>query len=360
MVRRYITNLFKVQLGIFILVLLLITTEQLRFLEQKEADLTTTLTLIFSSAPQMLTTTFPLVILLSSLFTYLGLARSSELVIVRASGISALRILIPPIITTLLIGLVIVTVFNPIVAASIRKNDEIRQSFSKTQTSQLSISEDGLWLRQTTEQSHFVIQASSSSNAGTILYNVRFHEFSPTGILIRRIEAETARLFSGEWRLYRVKQWRFLDFTLKDRTDVRPFTELRIPTELTRDKILEGFTPPEKISIWDIPSFIKQLKTSGFSTVKHDLFFQSQLSMPILLTAMFLIGAVFSLRPARFGHTGVMALLAVMSGFLLFSLNNVAESLGEAQEVSIGLAAWAPPIAAILFVTALILHLEDG
>lgn len=79
-----------------------------------------------------------------------------------------------------------------------------------------------------------------------------------------------------------------------------------------------------------------------------------------MLVAMMFIGAAFSLRHARFGHAGIMALLAILSGFLLFALKNVAESLGQAQEVPILLATWAPPTAAALFALAFVLHLEDG
>ncbi len=79
-----------------------------------------------------------------------------------------------------------------------------------------------------------------------------------------------------------------------------------------------------------------------------------------MLVAMMLIGTAFSLRHARFGHLGVMALLAVVSGFVLFAIVNVAESLGQAQEVPILLAIWAPPLAATLFAMAFVLHLEDG
>ena len=75
---------------------------------------------------------------------------------------------------------------------------------------------------------------------------------------------------------------------------------------------------------------------------------------------MMLIGAAFSLRHARFGHAGVMAIMAILTGFLLFAIKSVAESLGQAQEVPILLATWASPLAAALFALAFVLHLEDG
>lgn len=358
--RRFLMNVLKVQLGIFTLILLLNATEQLRFLENKNADLTMTIWVIMTSLPQVLSITFPLVILLASLFTFLSLSRSSEMVVVRASGVSALKVLKGPIITAVILGVISVAIVNPIVAANIRKHEELKDSFSGKNPSLLSFSKDGLWLRQATENNNYIIQARSSARDGTLLFDVRFHEFDPEGTLISRIEADRANLQDGSWRLTQATQWRFLDKNLTDTSDIGQFDELLISTDLTSDKIIGSFAAPEKTSIWEIPRFISQLEASGFTSIRHRTFFQSQLSTPLLLAAMVLTGAVFAFRPSRFGNSGIMALLAILSGFLLFALKNVAESLGEAQEVPVLLAAWAPATAALLIALSLLLHLEDG
>ena len=65
-------------------------------------------------------------------------------------------------------------------------------------------------------------------------------------------------------------------------------------------------------------------------------------------------------RPARFGQTGVMILLAVLAGFSLYFLKDFAESLGAQGQIPLAVAAWTPPVAAILLALSLLLHLEDG
>lgn len=358
--RRFLISLLRVQIGVSVLVFLLIATEELRFLSQKDVDLQTTIWLITLKLPEMLAITFPIVMLLASLFLFLGLARTSELVIVRASGVSALKILLAPIVVSILIGVIAIALINPIVAATIRNVDLIHTQISGGKSNLLSISGDGLWLRQTTPTGQFVIQAQRSNSRGSVLYNVRFHEYTETGILMRRIEAPRAELKSGEWKLFRAVQWQFIKTNGTSEIEILEARNINLPTDLTRERILESFATPETLSIWRIPAFIEQLELSGFSAVSHKVFLHSQFSGPLMLVAMVLIGAAFSLRHARFGHTGIMALLAVLSGFLLFALKNVAESLGEAQEVPIILATWAPPAAAALFALTYLLHLEDG
>ena len=358
--QRFFLNTLRVQLGLFSILVLLVAVEVMRFLSERGADFKDYIELIFVTVPDISSVTFPLVVLLGSMFTFLGLSRSSELVIVRASGVSALKMLLAPIVVTVMLGVIGVTAVNPIVAATIRKTADIRAEYTGNISSRLSISRDGLWLRQAGENSNFIIQARSSSRNGDVLYGVRFHEFSSEGTLVRRIEASRAELHPGTWKLITATQWRFLDKGLFETSDIRPFSEITIKTDLTSDRILSSFAAPKTISMWQMSNFISQLEASGFSAVRHRVFMQSQLASPLLLVAMMLIGAAFSLRHARFGHAGVMALLAVLSGFLLFAIKNVAESLGQAQEVPIVLATWAPPAAAALLALAYVLHLEDG
>ncbi len=102
------------------------------------------------------------------------------------------------------------------------------------------------------------------------------------------------------------------------------------------------------------------MEEAGFSGRRHRLFLQSELAKPALFAAMVLIGAAFALRPARFGQVGVMIVLAVLAGFSLYFLKDFAESLGASGAIPLMVAAWTPPIAAILLALGLLLHLEDG
>ena len=75
---------------------------------------------------------------------------------------------------------------------------------------------------------------------------------------------------------------------------------------------------------------------------------------------MVLVGAGFTMRHARFGNSGTLVLLALVSGIAIFFVRNFAQVLGESGQIPIVLAAWTPPVAAALLSVSLLLHLEDG
>ena len=85
-----------------------------------------------------------------------------------------------------------------------------------------------------------------------------------------------------------------------------------------------------------------------------------ELAQPLLLAAMVLIAAGFTMRHARMARTGALVLQALLCGFAVFFLRNFGQILGENGQLPILLAAWSPPIAATMLALGLLLHLEDG
>ena len=85
-----------------------------------------------------------------------------------------------------------------------------------------------------------------------------------------------------------------------------------------------------------------------------------ELALPLLLGAMVTVAAGFTLKPARFGQTGLMVMMALMLGFTLYFVRNFAQILGDNGQIPVLLAAWGPPAATFLLPLGLLLHFEDG
>ncbi len=357
---KFLLNLFKVQVAFILLILVIDGVEQAQKLAPYNAPGLEVLRLVALRVPQYMMQIFPLVIMLASLTTFVGLSRSSELVVMRAAGQSAIKLLVVPVVATILIGVLLTAVLNPIVAATIRRTDTLLADYNIGGRSLVSLGASDIWLRQSAEDSQLVIQADRSSFNGSILYKIDLYAFSSEGTLTRRIRAESARLANGEWLFRNGTEWVFDYSDTNAPISMVAFEEFGMETSLTSQEILEKFASPEAVSIWDLPELVKKLQDAGFSSQRQQLFFQSELARPAMLVAMVLIGAGFSMRHARFGQTGLMVLIAVFSAFLLYSLRSIAESLGAAYAIPIGLAAWGPPIAGILLTMGLLLHLEDG
>jgi len=301
----------------------------------------------------------PLIVILATLALFLSLARSNELVVARAAGRSGLRFLVSPVLVAFLLGVLAVSVLNPIVAATSKQYEVVSKRHKKGNGSVLTISGDGLWLRQGNENGQTVIRAERANLDGTQLFAVTFLGFGTDGLPTYRIEADSATLTPGAWNVTGIKRWNLKDDENPERGAQKIASE-KIPSNLTREQIRDSFGSPSSIPIWDLPAFIARLENAGFSARQHRVWFQMELALPVLMAAMVMVGAGFTMRHTRLGKTGLMSLMAVLLGFTVFFIRNFAQILGENGQIPILLAAWAPPAAAILLTLGLLLHLEDG
>jgi lipopolysaccharide export system permease protein len=309
--------------------------------------------------PETLNQILPLIMILGTVTLFLSLARSSELVVTRAAGRSAARSLLAPIAVSLIIGVIASTMLGPIVAATSKRYITLSETFRSGGVSALSVSEEGLWLRQGGAGGQTVIRAGRSNADATVLYDVTFVAYGPSGNPVRRIEAASAALSNGEWSLRMAKVWPLVT-GLNPETNAATHDILTIETTLTLDRIRESLGTPSGVSIWDMPEFIAQLEQAGFSARRHRVWLQAQLARPVFLTGLVLVAAAFSMRHTRFGGTGTAVLAAVLLGFGLYFIRSFAQILGENGQIPVLLAAWAAPVASILLGLGLLLRTEDG
>jgi len=318
------------------------------------------LTMALLHAPSILSQTLPFIMLLGSLAAFLRLARSSELVVMRAAGLSVWRILNMPILCALVLGSLAFSVWNPLAAAALARFDVLESRHFDGQESLLSISAEGLWLRQSGADGQTVINATRASADGNELIGVLIFEFDQEGQLKRRMSARRALLTPGAWMVEQARIWNIDADSAFAMVRGRDVDTVSVVTDLTSSRILESFADPQALSFWELSDFIKTLDSSGFSSVRHRLYMQTELARPLMFAAMVLIAAGFSMRHVRFGSVGVRILLCVISGFGIFFLSDFTQALGSAGTIPVIVAAWVPPIAALLLATSLLLHLEDG
>lgn len=359
MARRFAAYLGIVALIMFVLVLLVDQIDHTRRFFDRDVSFGQLLRLSLLKGPQTLNRVLPLTMIVATLWLFIALARSSELVVMRAVGRSAFRALIAPMTVALMVGVFATTMLGPIVAATSERYAALEQSYKSGGVSTLAISEDGLWLREGDETEQIVIRASQSNTDASILYDVTFIAYAPGAGPQRRIEADSASLTDGKWLLRQAKVWSLTEGQNAEAEAVTHET-FTLPSTLTPDQIRENLGAPGSISIWDMPEFIEQLQQAGLSVRRHHVWLQTELARPAFLAGMVLVAAAFTMRHTRFGGTGAAVLSALLLGFGLYFIRSFAQILGENAQIPVLLSAWAPPVAAILFGLGLLLRAEDG
>lgn len=312
------------------------------------------------NAPAISMKTVPFVMLLSGMWAYMQLARSSELVAARAAGHTYWSAARAGMAAAAVIGLFVTTVYGPLSSMALNVYDRMEARYLDGSGSLFSVTSEGLWLREAHGEGQRVIRASKTNAEGTELRDTTFLHFGREDALLERIDAGRALLLDGEWALsdvivHRVEYGR-------DARPPRPerAPEMRIATRLTATEIQNSFAAPESISFWHLPAAIAGMEEAGFSARRHRSYLHAMIALPFFMAGMTLIAAAFAIRPPRSAKFGRVALVCALAGFALYFLGDVSMALGASGAAPAELGAWAPVIAAGLFGIALSLYFGEA
>ena len=295
----------------------------------------------------------PFAVLFGALWTFLRLTRNQELVVARTSGVSVWGFLAPALLVGLALGIFTMTIYNPIAASMFTRYEHLKAKHIRGQVSLLSVSSSGLWLRQVNKYGPSVINAQRALEGGALLEDVTIYLYDASDHYAGRLDAKSARLEGANWQLTDVR--RTVRGKPTDHIDTMDH-----PTPLTVERIQESFAPPETLSFWALPGFIQLLEESGFSAVRHRLYWHAIMSLPLLLCAMVIIAAAFSLREHKFGGLTLLIGGCVLAGFGFYILSDIVLALGLSGAIPPMPAAWLPAAIASLIGVAALFHIEDG
>lgn len=354
--RHFLTHFAILMLVFFGLIYLIDSIELLRRASSKEnVTALIVLQMALLKLPHLGQETFPFAVLFAGMSAFSRLTKSHELVVTRAAGVSAWRFMAPAILMAFLLGLFQIMVINPLGSASLSAFENLENKYLSGKSSLLTLSANGLWLRQSNLDGQSVLHSRHVLQQGehVDLNDVSIFVYKNADNFSHRIEANRASLEDGFWHLYDVQVHVSEQPTEFDQ-------ELWFETDLTLNKIQDSFSPPETMSFWSLPGFINTMENAGFNAKRHKLHFNSLLATPFLLAAMVLLAATFTLRHTRKGGTTFVVAGGMMTGFILYFFSDIAIALALSGSIPVLLAAWAPACICLLLGSAMILHMEDG
>ena len=306
--------------------------------------------------PAVIEILLPFVFLFGGIGAYVGLNRRSELVAMRAAGVSAWRFIMPAAGAAFIAGILAVLAVNPISAAL---NARFEADRARIMSNYLGDTPKDIWLRQGDEHTQMVIHAKSRDTVqgevrlrGVSLFVYQKNKAGQPEFK-RRLEAAEAVLRPGFWQLKDVRE------ATAGESSVRS-DSLSIRSTLDSEAAVERFASPTAIAFWRLPAAIKLTEDSGFSASGYRLRFQQLLATPMMFAAMAILAAAFSLRLVRLGGLAGLAGAGVALGFVVFFFNQFAGALGRAAIIPLFAAAWAPAVVALLSGLTLLCYTEDG
>jgi len=292
--------------------------------------------------PQIVQTATPPCVLLASLLLGSILTRTNQTAALKASGISAYRISVPVVMSSLILIVMIGVSANWIVPRTNLRQDQLRFYIKKghfPSPLELSpISQEGNWVHGEKSRVFHFERFNREHNEFQQLWILDMDEASMT--IRRRIEAARAIWDQPtfRWLLEDARVWVFERDQLvgSHKFDLMPIQLEETPAYFKKD-----IKKPEYMSASELARHITELEGSGTEVNELRIALERKLALPIACLVMVLVGLPFGFTLGRKGALYGVG-LGILLGVIYWLGSGLFEALGRYRYVSAVLAGWGP------------------
>ena len=352
---RYLTWVAIAVAALTSIVSLIQTIELMRRVSthQDETSDVSVITMAFLNIPSVIELILPFGLLAGSMMCFDAWNRSNEFVVTRGFGRSIWSVLSPAICAAALVGVIFVSIVNPIGSVTSTQYESKMNSIFGEGPQRLSVSADGLWLRDDHADGRFIIHGDTLDVETANIMNPIIYAFSADGDLGERTKASMMRLTEAGWMLDDAVQW-------DTEGNRREIGTILLPTGLAALDLEQSSAPPNSIAIFSLPAFINLLESAGLPTVDHRLYLHKLLSLPFLMVGLAMLGARFTLTNMTRGRRVHLFTRGAVISVTVFLFGQLMYVLGISMRLPPILAAWAPAAMVILAGAILLARLDEA
>jgi len=314
---RYIMVTIVVLLGLFTFVSFI---DELSDLDRGRYGILQIIQYVILTIPKTLYEVFPMAALIGSILGLSTLARDSELIVMRAAGISIQRIVFSVLKVGIILALFsmfmgeIVSPFTEDRAIDVKAESIINNSGRKGNF--------GVWLR---DDNTYVNIGEVLPGQQLRLLNIKIFEFDNQNFLrflstAREGEYQIARPGSGQKDRWLLKDLRRT--MINEESSAADEVSAAYWSTVLDPQILKIYqVKPEQLSIWQLQEYIAHLRSNKQDTSTYELEFWSKIVTPFATLVMLILAVPFVFKEARSGNLGRSLFSGIMIGLGFFIAN---------------------------------------
>jgi len=286
---------------------------------------------VLFSLPKRLYEIFPTAVLIGSLLSLGTLAGNSEFTVMRAAGVSIMRIVFS-VLRAGFILLVFVALIGEFLVPVSERHAQTMRAENLEQTVSLA-GKGGFWARDG-QRFLYVSHVFPQMNLG----KVNIYELSEDNQLKRLTRARSAQYIEGQWRLDDIQQTEFTEAGVESRHIKTEVWQKLLNPDLFNVVSVE----PDNMSAFDLFKYSNYLKSNDLDSSHYELAFWIKVFTPISSLVMLLIALPFIFGSQRSSGAGNRMLAGLLLGIGFYLLNRTANHLGQVYHIYPFISASAP------------------
>jgi len=302
--------------------------------------------------PQIISLFVPFVALLATLLTLATLNQNSEVIVMKAMGLSAHRILLPLGKACAIIGVSHFAFNEMILTPATAELDYWRSNDYAINLPPPEADSHRVWL--TEDETLVLVNSVSRSGDRIILDQVSLFERSDEGNLQAVLKADFAWHQDGQWTLYDVRRFNAITHALTIQESLS--WDIKTPPE----RFLALTVEPKHVNSLEILASIKQLDKEGLPTDTLMTEFLHKFTGPLSTLLMPLLGALAAFGVHRAGNLFLRLIFGMALGFSFFVADNFMLAMGQFGVAPPFLAAFSSFLIFMTVGYAVLFHSEEG
>ena len=346
---KFLNSFVKILILFTVIIFIMNLFEEITFFNNTKDPILLPIFLTSLNLPSIVFEIFPFIFLISAVHFFLGLSENNEINSLKSFGITNIKILKILIFLTIIMGILLITVFYTISSKAKFVYLDIKNQYTSDDKYLAVVNENGLWIREEGLNEIRFINAEKINNDNLI--NILITIFDDNFNLQKTITSNIADISSNIWIL--------TDAKVHVNNQFKIFQKLDFKTNFDKEKLSTTFGNLSALNLYEIQSLKNDYLQLGYTTNKINSYQLKIYSYPIYLTLMVLIGSILMLRikhnKSKIFHVIFAILISVLIYYVDFFFNSVIEKKDYPYYVHI----WTPQLILILIVSANLLSINE-
>ena len=326
--------------------------EEINYFKTYDVGILMPLSLSLMVIPSILINLMPFILFLSSMWVFIKLKNSRDIIALKTFGFSNLSFLILFSFASLFISIVILFVLNPITATTVKYYEDVKGKYDLDKSHLASINANGIWVKEKKGTTINIIK--SQRFEGDRLINVSIYKFDENYNLISRIESSEATIIENPWIL---QNGRIIEF--KNQGKNTDFLTMEFESTFSKDKLSSIYSNLDTISFYNLITDMNDLVSKGYNPQLLNEKKHFYLSLPFFLILMVCLAGIFTLNSNARRQNTYYILLSIIVCVIIFYFKNFSTALGTTEKIPTLISVWSPVLVLSLFCSIGVLQINE-
>jgi len=345
----FLRSFFYVFLVMFSLVFILNVLSELEFFKDIDVGIDFTLLLSLLNSPSMIFEMFPFIFLLTTQFFFIKLFNNNELEVFKYSGLKNSSILIIISFLSLIMGIIIITVFYNF-SANLKNFYLEKKSQYTTDGKYLAVvTKNGLWIKDEIDDKIYVINSTEIKD--NFLIDNFITEFNKNYEVIRNVQSKKIDVSKKQWIISNAKIYNNNDYEIKE--------VLKINTNFNYKRITTLYSNLSSLNFFQIIELKNNYKKLNYSLTEVNMQILKIIAFPLYLVLITILSALIMFKIKRLDTTTFKISLGLFISVIIYYINNFFLVMGNTERIPLIFAIFTPLVILGLFNTFMIYKINE-